>query len=164
MEFHLRRKSEVSKELLDEYPVWAEYYEPGDVDSICAWGIARDVVVAMLEAVDWSDEFMFPVLRLSDAARFQFFYASAQFRTADGRVFAGYAFNEGPTSIGIFHDGEPIILNQCNPSISEEEETRLKQFFRAAIYPLEISFCAYDLQRRVLDPYEKESNRVARSD
>jgi hypothetical protein len=154
--FQLRPKSEVTRELLDEYPVWAEYYEPSDVDSICEWGVPRDLVVGMLEKVGWSDEFIFPVLRFTDSARFQFFYALASFRTPSGCELVGYAFNEGPTSIGVFFDGHHLVLNQCAPEISEEDESILKSAIRhSSIYPLEFTFCAYDVSQRVLNPYER---------
>lgn len=154
MEFHLRHGREMSAALLQMHPVWAQYHEPADIDVIVGWGVPREVVEAALELVDWSDSYLFPVLRPEDAARFYSYHAATLFRTAGGVSLEGFVSNSVPSGAWFFDVGGHLYLSAEYPEVTEDDERVLQASLDGGpIYPLEILSCALPLQRKVLDPY-----------
>jgi hypothetical protein len=88
--FTLIHGDHLSKRHFEQHPAWANYEEPNNIEQIVSWGVERAAVVAELERVKYSDEFIFPVLRTHPLLDFRLLYLKAEFTAADGSQFAGY--------------------------------------------------------------------------
>lgn len=124
MKFELIHEDVLNPKKFEEYPIWASYYEPEDVDSIVSWGIDRDSIVSKLESIGWSDNYLFPVLNPEDAEGFMFVFYKATFETPSGNKFKGYVINSG-YAIRVYCSGEEFGFNLNLTEFARESETKL---------------------------------------
>ena len=122
MNFRLIR--DIDRDALEESAAWGQYYEPGDIDTLAQCGYDHQVVHDAIKAVDWSDDYWFPIPDSADAGLFQFEHRRAQFRTPDGHMLDGYVCNEGH-AIGLFGSGDYWIINQNLMDMFEDERERI---------------------------------------
>ena len=100
----------VDREALLEWPVWGQYYQPGDIDSLAECGYDKDLVRSSIEATGWSDDYWFPVPDGTAVGKFTFEIRRAYFRHRKGNEFFGYVFNQGH-AIGLFGHEDVWIIN-----------------------------------------------------
>lgn len=133
--FTLIRVHDLSQQHFEQYPAWADYSEPDDIEEIVRWGVERGAVVAELERVHYSDEFVFPILRTDPLPSFRFLYLRAEFTAADGSRFAGYVIGEHPYCVAVFHGNEDFGFNATLPDLADEELARLRRVSRLPLTP-----------------------------
>jgi hypothetical protein len=104
--YKLVSESQLAKEHFDEYPVWARFEEPSDIDEIVGWGIDREWLVRELETKhDGSNHAMYPVLRTDPLPDPLYLYIRASFLTPDDMPFEGYLLGAEAIVISIFFSG-----------------------------------------------------------
>ncbi|MBK1905611.1 UBA domain-containing protein [Burkholderia contaminans] len=59
--FSLKKITDVSEADLRLHPVWGAYYEPDDIETLVALGYDRIECSQALEAVGYSDLYVFPL-------------------------------------------------------------------------------------------------------
>jgi hypothetical protein len=133
--FTLIHGHDLSQRHFEQHPAWADYSEPADIEEIIGWGIERAAVVAELERVHYSDEFVFPVLRTDPLPSFRFLYLRAEFAAADGSRFAGYVIGEYAYCIAVFHGDEQFTFNANLPVLAKEELERLRRVSQLSLMP-----------------------------
>ena len=133
--FTLIQRHDLSQHHFEQHPAWADYSEPNDIKEIVDWGVERDSVVAELERVHYSDEFVFPVLRTDPLPSFRFLYLRAEFTAADGSWFAGYVIGEHPYCVAVFHGDKQFKFNVNLPDFAEQELARLRRVSRLPLAP-----------------------------
>jgi len=84
---------------------------PGDIDTLAGCGYDRQEVHNAIEAVNWSDDYWFPIPDSVDAGLFQFEHRRASFKTPSGRTIDGYVCNEGH-AVGLFGSRGHWVINQ----------------------------------------------------
>ena len=157
MQFRLEKSSEL-KLLLKQYPVWAEYYSPNDIDSLVKDGFDREEIEESLKSVDYSNDYVFPVNHHEKESPYEFTFYDSEIILPNSEKMDGYIFyikGSGVNSISIFYDGEEYVLNLSEPEVTEEDETELKMKLNIdSIYPLEL-VCDSNLKiDQKINPYK----------
>ncbi|WP_153306628.1 UBA domain-containing protein [Desulfogranum japonicum] len=160
MKFTLEKDSEIFS-LLTKHPVWAQYYSPDDIDKLVEMGFDRDHIVNRLESVDYSDEYVFPVLKYDSCSPFQFSYYKSNFLIADIHEVTGYVLVTSYSGVQAFcfrYNSEEYSLNQSSPEITEDEEALLKNILGVdSVYPIKV-ICDFGLNiNSFFDPYRQKS-------
>jgi hypothetical protein len=139
--FELIRHRDLTAQSLRRHPAWAQYYEPGDVESLAALGYDREEVRAGLEACGWSDDFWFPIPSGTPWETFQFEVRLAHFSGAFEGQRCGYIV-EGKHSIGLFGRSNEWIVNLNLLDVLEDELPELREDLDLApdspLLPLEV--------------------------
>ena len=125
MKFGFISQSEISDALFEKHPAWASYYEPDDIDAIANWGIDRGEIVKMLESIEYSDDYIFPMLSVENEYPFKFEYYKAIFTTPSGIAINGYTIGTRIYAIGIFTHKDHYILNLNLKDRALEAENRI---------------------------------------
>jgi hypothetical protein len=133
--FTLINVNDLSRQHFEQYPAWADYSEPDDIDSIVSWGVDREEVIEQLERVGYSDEFVFPVLRTEPLPSFRFLFLRADFVSADGTRFTGYVIGQDPYCVAVFYGEKEFVFNDSLPDLGEEELARLRQWSKLPLKP-----------------------------
>jgi hypothetical protein len=133
--FSLIPSSSLSPRHFEEYPAWADYSEPEDIEEIVRWGIEREAIVQELEQTGYSDEYVFPVLCTDPLPSFRFLYLKADFTAADGMQFTGYVIGQRPYCVAVFHDDEDFVFNSSLSDLGAEELERLRSWSGLALDP-----------------------------
>lgn len=121
---HFKLIQDVDRTAFEKNPAWGQYYEPGDIDMLAACGYDREEVYQAIKAVNWSDDYWFPIPESADAGLFQFERRHASFRTPGGRIIEGYVVNEGH-AIGLFGSSYHWIINANLMEMFEDEKLRI---------------------------------------
>jgi len=124
IEFQLIR--ELTRECFRDHPVWAQYYEPGDIDTLEELGYERQIVTDMIKAVGWSDNYWFPIPADSPVGRFMFEVRRTSFESLSGDNFEGYVFNDG-YSIGLFGHTDYWVINENLLKSYEADKASINQ-------------------------------------
>jgi hypothetical protein len=126
---------ELSPRHFKQYPVWAEYSEPDDINEIVSWGLERRAVVHQLEQTGFSDQHVFPVLKTDPLPCFRFLFLKAEFRAADGARLTGYVIGQRPYCVGVFAAAECFLFNENLPEMAGEQIDRLRRAARLPLTP-----------------------------
>lgn len=154
MNFELLHERELSLERFTTHPLWAQYHEPADIQTIVGWGVPQAQVEEALQSVGWSDSYFFRVLRASDISKFYHFRAAASFCLASGYGCDGFVSDFEPSSISVIHQGRRLLLLQEDPEITSDDETELRSSSGGGlVYPVHIVASAISLKKRTLNPY-----------
>lgn len=121
---HFKLIREVDRAALEESAAWGQYYEPEDIDTLAECGYDREMVHDAIKAVDWSDDYWFPIPDSAKAGLFQFEHRRAQFRTPSGHTLDGYVCNEGH-AIGLFGSDDYWIINQNLMEMFEDKRSQI---------------------------------------
>lgn len=119
----------------EEHPAWADYSEPDDIETIVSWGIEKAEIVKQLEMVNYSDEYVFPVLHTDPLPNFRFLYLRAEFTSAEGTRFTGYVLGQHPYCVGLFFGNEVFTFNSGLLDMARESLTRLRKTLRHPLAP-----------------------------
>jgi hypothetical protein len=146
------------KTLLGQYPVWAEYYSPDDIENLVLDGFNRGEIEKALKAIDYSNDFVFQVVNYEKESPYEFTLYRAEYIFPNTAQLTGYIFyikGSGINSLSVFHKELVYVLNLSDPEITEEDENDLKNILQLdSIYPIDVS-CDYGLKiRQNFDPYK----------
>jgi len=99
---------------MEQFPIWASWQEPADGEGVLSWGEEGAELFRELEAVGFSDNYYFPILKYDTyedwrIGRFQHF--KAQIIAADGSEFSGYVGDEFAYFAGVFFNDEAFNFN-----------------------------------------------------
>ena len=122
MNFRLTKK--VSKADFEACKAWAQYYEPDDIEELAKLGYEKGIVRKEIEAVNWSDDYWFPIPEETPVGTFQFEKRKTKFKSTSGKEFSGYVFNRGH-SIGLWGENEEWIINENLLDMYEDEKTAI---------------------------------------
>lgn len=120
----------------EQSPIWAGYYEPGDVEAIVGLGIPEPIVLAALDAVDWQDDHYFPLpMEAQDShwVRGKMFSVTAT--TASGSKLAGWVWEGTHSLVNLFLDGDQYVLTADTPNECDRLAARLDE---KTLFPLTV--------------------------
>ena len=121
---HFKLIKDVDRAALEERAAWGQYYEPDDINTLAECGYNREEVYEAIKAVNWSDDYWFPIPNSADAGLFQFEHRRASFKTPSGRAIDGYVCNEGH-AIGLFGSSEHWVINQSLMEMFDDERAQI---------------------------------------
>lgn len=125
MNFELKKYPEHWMKLFEVSNAWAQYYEPGDIDTLVELGFDRDDVQLKIERTGWSDDYWFPIPESTDFGSFMFEHRAARFETASGKTSNGYVVNRGHC-ICLFGSRQEWSININLLDLLQEELAELK--------------------------------------
>jgi hypothetical protein len=104
--------NQLSREDYERYPVWANYEEPGDFESILTWGEKGAQIVREIQAAGYSDAYYYPVLQLDDAWQgARGVTVRATIVAADGTELPGCVSAATSHYLGVFAGDEEFSFN-----------------------------------------------------
>lgn len=133
--FTLVHTHDLSQTHFDQYPAWANYSEPDDIEEIANWGIERAAILQQLERIHYSDEFLFPVLHHEPLPKFRFLYLKAMIIAADGSRLVGYIVGQAPHCLTVFHGDSQFTFNSNLRDLAAEELARLRRISQLSLTP-----------------------------
>lgn len=126
MDFTLIHSAELTCERFEQFPAWAQYYEPGDIELLSGLGVDPKMARDLIEDAGWSDEYWFPIPEGAKIGTFQFEHRRAIFHTSSGKELYGYFVNSGH-AIGIFGKAQEWIININLLDLHKEEIEELRE-------------------------------------
>ena len=123
------------------HPIWSEYNNPEDLDGLRELGFDLDEVRSKLKAINYSQEYAFPVPENAAPASLWFMDYSARLTTPSGTNLVGY--HTGP-AIGAFSPcGQQFIFNINLGKECVEGGNALARLLREeAVFPFQVEITA----------------------
>jgi hypothetical protein len=116
-----------SDQLLNEqdfvdYPAWATYYEPDDIETLIELGFDSNEVRGAIASKGNSDEYSFALPAAASDAPFHYLYLSVRATTSRGRALNGFLTG---ACLGLFLNGVQYRFNRRLADLSAIEATKL---------------------------------------
>jgi hypothetical protein len=129
--FRLIPKSQFSCKHLEEYPVWAEFYDDWEREEILGWGIDEVWLDQEFDKHhDGSDHAMYPLLDVNPFPTRVRIYVRARFRTPAGQNLLGCLIlkrDAPPVVIAITYDGQEFSFSNIIPDWANKNKEALKR-------------------------------------
>jgi hypothetical protein len=123
-----------------EYPVWACYYEPDDVETLVNLGFDKREVEQALEATGYSDDYAFPLPPEAVHAPLNYIHCSVRATTRGGNKLVGYV--TGPC-VAVYFQGK---LYSFNSNLRERSLATARELANAlgekVVFPMQLEVVA----------------------
>ncbi|WP_334012317.1 hypothetical protein [Burkholderia cepacia] len=138
--FSLKKITDVSEADLRLHPVWAAYYEPDDIETLVALGYDRTECSQTLEAVGYSDLYVFPLPIFARHASFKYLYQTVSAVTKGGHSLLGYRTG---SALCLLAGGRCFSFNRNLADLSKDQATVLANALGDAnIFPITLAYAA----------------------
>jgi len=128
MQFKIIKESELAPKMFEFHPVWAEYYEPDDLEDIISWGYDRESVKSdLFSKHDGSDHAYYTVPIERFPPNNIRFFTLANLFTKSGIKLKGTVMNSGQLVIEIFLDDNRSIALSCYPDLYDLNKHELNK-------------------------------------
>lgn len=136
MKLTLKKTVDLTETDITTHPVWVSFYEPDEFDLLEQLGVARADAQAALEAVEYSDEYIFPLPATAAELPFNYLYLSVQAKTPADAILIGL---RSSVSLSLLHRGKAYHFNKAALSLSEAQAKELAGVLgESDIFPLNI--------------------------
>jgi len=120
--------------------VWAEFYEPEELELLEALGFDPAQVQATLASVNFSDEYSFALPDEAVPMPFKYLRLSARIATAGGHSLVGYRTSP---CLAIVHEGRTYCVNRGLRASALEDASALSRVLgEGSIFPLKVRYPA----------------------
>jgi len=123
-----------------DFPVWATYYEPDDIDAFVDFGYNRQEVEQLVLRIRNNDEYSFPLPPLAATSPFNYLYLGVRATTRGGKSLVGYI--TGPC-FGVFHSGKSYQFNSALHALALQAAKELSAALgEQAVFPMQVEVMA----------------------
>ncbi|MDI4635824.1 hypothetical protein J7U46_22350 [Pelomonas sp. V22] len=123
-----------------DFPVWATYYEPDDIDTLVEFGYDRQEIERLVALTKSNDEYSFPLPPQAATSPFHYLYIGVRATTRGGNSLVGFV--TGPC-FGVFHNGESYQFNASLRTQALQTATELSSALgEQAVFPMQVEVMA----------------------
>lgn len=123
-----------------DYPVWATYYEPDDVDALVGFGYKAEEVDRLLASISGNDEYSFPLPPQAANSAFHYLLLGVRATTRGGHRLVGYLTG---SCFGVFHNGKEYQFNAAVRARSLQTAKELSfALGEQAVFPMQMEVTA----------------------
>jgi hypothetical protein len=123
-----------------EYPVWATYYEPDDVDALVGFGYEPQELARLLSAIAGNDEYSFPLPPQAANSPFHYLLLGVRATTRSGNRLVGYLTG---SCFGVFHNGKEYQFNaSARPRALQTAKELSLALGEQAVFPMQVEVMA----------------------
>jgi hypothetical protein len=140
MELRIIKGRELTPKMFEFHPVWAEYYEPDDLEDIVSWGYDRESIRSdLFSKHDGSEHAYYAVPIERFPPNNLRFFTLANLFTKSGRLIQGIVMNSGEIMIEIILDSNrSICLSRVSGLASLNKQEILKATSELDLDPLDL--------------------------
>ncbi|MCE2573361.1 hypothetical protein [Motilimonas eburnea] len=126
MKLELINDENLTPELFERHPVWAEYHEPADAKRMVDDGFSKEEVESELNRIRYSDAYLIPVVSYKGKSPYEFTHYRAKASIGNKKGFDAYLFaiNGEINTYGIYDGDEWQVINFSFLDIDEEMEIK----------------------------------------
>ena len=118
----LKKCIELTQADLTQHSVWVSYYEPDEIELLDQLGLDSKEILDALKAVEYSDDYVFPIPTEGASLPFKYVHLSAKVTTCGGTELVGY---RTPNSLALLHKGQWYHFNKALRHLSMEQASTL---------------------------------------
>ena len=142
MKLELVHDKDLSPNVFEKHPVWAEYYESDDIDRMMSDGFEREDIISELKKVEHPDRYLVPVVNYLEPSPYEFTLYKATVVIGSKHSFDAYLFSIGNkmNAIAAYDGNHWQVINFA--ILDQYEEIEIKTALGVdALFPLEVTAC-----------------------
>ena len=135
-----KKAEDISEKDLNDYSVWAAFYEPDELELLDDLGIDVDIFKKEFEAVRNIDDYWYPVPEAAILMPFKYLYLSSSIKTSNGTELVGY---RSGVSLTVLYKGKRYFFNKAAADQCKPQEQELSIVLNENnIFPLSVHIAA----------------------
>ncbi len=118
MEFRIITARELTPAMFELHPIWAEYYEPEEIDDIVSWGYDKEKTTQEMFSKFYNQEHPYYTVPIEQFPPIvNQFFTKADLVTKNGTNLRGAVMDHGELVLSIFIDEQRDITLSSHPNL-----------------------------------------------